>query len=441
MTRRVVVTGLGLVTPVGNDVESTWTALLAGTPGAAPITKFDPAQLSVRFACEVKGFDPLQYMDRRRRGGTTSSPSSPSPRRTRPSPRRGSTGSSRRPSAPASSSAAASAACRPTRTTARAYLTKGPDRVSPFFVPMFIPDIAAGLVSIRYGLKGPNFATVSACASSAHAIGESYNLIRHGHGRRHGHRRRRGGDHRPHRRRLLQHEGALQPGTTRPRRPAGRSTATATGSCWATAAPSWCWRAWSTRERARRHASWARCWATAPAATPTTSPRRAEHGEGAQRAMRACLADGSIDPTGRRLHQRPRHLHPAGRRRRDRGGQGGVRRAGAQARLRLHQVDDRPPARRGRRARVRRVAAGDDLRHHPAHHQPVQRPIRSATSTAPPTARSSGQVDVALSNSFGFGGHNVTLAVSALPGLAAHRPAVVLAPRPLRCRLRHPLPP
>ncbi|MCI0408549.1 MAG: beta-ketoacyl-ACP synthase II, partial [Acidobacteria bacterium] len=60
------------------------------------------------------------------------------------------------------------------------YLTKGPDRVSPFFVPMFIPDIAAGLVSIRYGLKGPNFCTVSACASSAHAIGESYRLIRDG---------------------------------------------------------------------------------------------------------------------------------------------------------------------------------------------------------------------------------------------------------------------
>jgi 3-oxoacyl-[acyl-carrier-protein] synthase II len=60
------------------------------------------------------------------------------------------------------------------------YLTQGPDRVSPFFVPMFIPDIAAGLVSIRYGLKGPNYATVSACASSAHAIGESYSLIRSG---------------------------------------------------------------------------------------------------------------------------------------------------------------------------------------------------------------------------------------------------------------------
>jgi 3-oxoacyl-[acyl-carrier-protein] synthase II len=60
------------------------------------------------------------------------------------------------------------------------YLQKGPDRVSPFFVPMFIPDIAAGIVSIRYGLKGPNFCTVSACASSAHAIGESFELIRDG---------------------------------------------------------------------------------------------------------------------------------------------------------------------------------------------------------------------------------------------------------------------
>ena len=60
-----MVTGLGLVTPVGTDVDSTWTALLAGTPGAAPITKFDPQKLSVRFACEVKGFDPLKYIDRK----------------------------------------------------------------------------------------------------------------------------------------------------------------------------------------------------------------------------------------------------------------------------------------------------------------------------------------------------------------------------------------
>ena len=65
MSKRVVVTGLGLVTPLGTDVDSSWSALLAGVPGAAPITKFDPRKLSVRFACEVKGFDPPQYMDRK----------------------------------------------------------------------------------------------------------------------------------------------------------------------------------------------------------------------------------------------------------------------------------------------------------------------------------------------------------------------------------------
>ena len=180
MPKRVVVTGLGLVTPVGTDVDSSWSALLAGVPGAAPITKFDPRKLSVRFACEVKGFDPLQYMDRKeaRRydlfaqfalaaahqavtqagldGGV------PSPERTGVVIGSGIGG------------------MQTYEENCTAYVTKGPDRVSPFFVPMFIPDIAAGLVSIRYGLKGPNFATVSACASSAHAIGESYNLIRQG---------------------------------------------------------------------------------------------------------------------------------------------------------------------------------------------------------------------------------------------------------------------
>jgi len=65
MKRRVVVTGLGAITPVGNDVAATWRALIEGRPGAAPITKFDAKSFPVRFACEVKGFDPLQYMDRK----------------------------------------------------------------------------------------------------------------------------------------------------------------------------------------------------------------------------------------------------------------------------------------------------------------------------------------------------------------------------------------
>src|SRR5918996_3986679 len=180
LTRRVVVTGLGLVTPVGNDVESTWSALLAGTPGAATIRKFDPSQLSVRFACEVKGFDPLLYMDKKeaRRydlfaqfalGAAHQAVTQAGLDRDIPSPDR--TGVV---------IGSGIGGMQTYEENCKAYITKGPDRVSPFFVPMFIPDIAAGLVSIRYGLKGPNFATVSACASSAHAIGESFNLIRNG---------------------------------------------------------------------------------------------------------------------------------------------------------------------------------------------------------------------------------------------------------------------
>ena len=180
MTRRVVVTGLGLVTPVGNDVDTTWSALLAGTPGAAPIRKFDPSKLSVRFACEVKGFDPLLYMDKKeaRRydlfaqfalGAAHQAVTQAGLDRDAPSPDR--TGVV---------IGSGIGGMQTYEDNCRAYITKGPDRVSPFFVPMFIPDIAAGLVSIRYGFKGPNFATVSACASSAHAIGESFNLIRHG---------------------------------------------------------------------------------------------------------------------------------------------------------------------------------------------------------------------------------------------------------------------
>lgn len=180
MARRVVVTGFGLVTPLGNTAEDTWAGLLAGQSGAAPITKFDPQHLQVRFACEVKNFDPLAFMDRKE---------------------------SRRYdlfaqfALAAAQEAVAHAGLEgkfpvPDRTgvligsgiggmatfeeQCSIYLTKGPDRVSPFFVPMFIPDIAAGLVSIRHGLRGPNFATVSACASSAHAIGESFNMVRHG---------------------------------------------------------------------------------------------------------------------------------------------------------------------------------------------------------------------------------------------------------------------
>ena len=180
MAHRVVVTGLGLVTPVGTDVESTWTALLAGTPGAAPITKFDPQKLSVRFACEVKGFDPLKYIDRkeaRRYDLFAQFALAAAHQAVTQADLEGKVPSPDRTGVIIGSGIGG---MQTYEENCSAYLLKGPDRVSPFFVPMFIPDIAAGLVSIRYGMKGPNYATVSACASSAHAIGESFHIIRNG---------------------------------------------------------------------------------------------------------------------------------------------------------------------------------------------------------------------------------------------------------------------
>ncbi|MGE5090828.1 MAG: beta-ketoacyl-ACP synthase II [Bacillota bacterium] len=180
MAQRVVVTGLGLVTPVGNDVESTWSALLAGRSGAAPITKFDPSALQVRFACEIKNFDPSQYMDRKEAKRYDAFVQYALAAAHQAVTQAGLEGRFPSPDRTGVVIGSGIGGMRTFEDQCSIYLTKGPDRVSPFFVPMFIPDIAAGLVSIRYGTKGPNFATVSACASSAHAIGESYTMIRDG---------------------------------------------------------------------------------------------------------------------------------------------------------------------------------------------------------------------------------------------------------------------
>ena len=180
MKRRVVVTGMGLVTSVGESTEDTWEALLAGRSGARPIERFDPTDFSVRFACEVKGFDPTDYMDRKeaRRAdlfaqfGVAAAELAVRDAgwdRSRPAGER--TGVL---------IGSGIGGIQTFEEQCKVYLDKGPRRVSPFFVPMFIPDMASGLVSIRLGAKGPNYCTVSACASSAHALGESFRLIESG---------------------------------------------------------------------------------------------------------------------------------------------------------------------------------------------------------------------------------------------------------------------
>ncbi|MEZ5290463.1 MAG: beta-ketoacyl-ACP synthase II [Vicinamibacterales bacterium] len=180
MTRRVVVTGIGLVTSVGIGTDATWAALLAGTSGAGPITKFDTEGFSTRFAAEVKGFDPLAFVEKKDvkkmdvfiqyaiaatqfamdDSGLVVTPSN--------APEVG---------------VCIGSGIGGFATIERehsALLAGGPRKISPFFIPSSIINLASGQVSIRFGAKGPNLATCTACSASAHAVGDSYEIVKRG---------------------------------------------------------------------------------------------------------------------------------------------------------------------------------------------------------------------------------------------------------------------
>ncbi len=180
MRRRVVVTGLGAVTPVGNDVATTWQALLAGTSGAANITKFDAAKYAVRFACEVKQFDALSYMDRKEAKRADVYSQYAVAASLQAAADAGITPGLIEPESMGVIIGSGIGGIRSFEDQHDVYRTLGPSKISPFFIPMFIGDIAAGLVSMRLQAKGPNYATVSACASSAHAIGDAFRIIQYG---------------------------------------------------------------------------------------------------------------------------------------------------------------------------------------------------------------------------------------------------------------------
>ena len=179
---RVVVTGLGLVTPVGLNVEESWSALLAGVSGAGPITQFDASDHPVRFACEVKDFDPEEYMDRkeaRRADRFLQFAMATAVQAAEQADLEG----IMRATAPERVGVIVGSGIGGLTTLEDQHaklLSRGPGRVSPFFIPMFIGDMAAGMISMRYGAQGPNYATVSACASSAHAVGSALRAIRVG---------------------------------------------------------------------------------------------------------------------------------------------------------------------------------------------------------------------------------------------------------------------
>ena len=179
--KRVVVTGLGAITPLGNNVTDTWHALINGVSGAGPITRFDVSKFKTQFACEVKNFDPEAYFTDKKEARKSDLHAQ-------------------------YAIAAAHDAITDSKLDlekenkdrigvifssgiggiytfqeeARGYNEERGPRFNPFFIPKIIADISAGLISMRYGFRGPNFATLSACASSTNAIGDAFNYIRLG---------------------------------------------------------------------------------------------------------------------------------------------------------------------------------------------------------------------------------------------------------------------
>ena len=179
--KRVVVTGLGALTPIGNTVNQYWNGLISGVSGAAPITYFDSSEFKTKFACELKGFDPEQFMDRKL---------------ARKMDRFAQYAIVSSDEALADSNlnindnnrdrigviwGAGIGGLETFQNEVLGFAEgNGTPRFNPFMIPKMIPDIAPGIISIRNGLKGPNFATVSACASSANAIIDGLNYIRLG---------------------------------------------------------------------------------------------------------------------------------------------------------------------------------------------------------------------------------------------------------------------
>ena len=179
--RRVVITGAGCVTSVGNDLASSWQALLDGKSGGGPITRFDASAFKVRFASEVKGFEPSLYMDRKeikRSDLYTQYAMAASVQAMQDAGFGDGKGYVQERMGVIIGSGIGGIATFEDQ--CEVYRTQGPNRISPFFIPMFIGDIAAGVVSMRFQAKGPNYATQSACATSAHAIGDAFRMIVYG---------------------------------------------------------------------------------------------------------------------------------------------------------------------------------------------------------------------------------------------------------------------
>ncbi|MCM2255938.1 MAG: beta-ketoacyl-ACP synthase II [Vicinamibacteria bacterium] len=178
--RRVVVTGVGVLSPVGIGTEATWAALQAGRSGAGPITLFDASAHSTHFACEVKGFDPLAHVDKKdvkKMDRFTQFAVAAADYALKDSGLTIDDSNAERIGVLIGSGIGGFATIEREHET---LMKSGPRRISPFFIPAAIINLASGWVSIRTGAKGPNSAVVTACASGAHAIGDAFRIIQRG---------------------------------------------------------------------------------------------------------------------------------------------------------------------------------------------------------------------------------------------------------------------
>jgi 3-oxoacyl-[acyl-carrier-protein] synthase II len=177
--RRVVVTGLGLICGVGNTTDVVWKALLAGTSGVGRITSFDPTAFACQIAAEVKNFDPLNFIEKKevkKMGRFIHVAIAASDEAMKMSQLKITPENDERVGVHIGSGIGGFDIIEREHT---ALMEGGPRKISPFFIPAAIVNLAAGQVSMRYGAKGPNEATATACTTSAHSIGDSYRIIQH----------------------------------------------------------------------------------------------------------------------------------------------------------------------------------------------------------------------------------------------------------------------
>ncbi|UBM62343.1 beta-ketoacyl-ACP synthase II [Candidatus Sulfidibacterium hydrothermale] len=179
--KRVVVTGIGAITPVGNTAKAFWESLLLGKSGATPITHFDASKFKTQFACEVKDFDPKQFFDRKEARKYDRYAQFGMVAATEAVEDAGLMGDDLDKNRIGVIWASGIGGIQSFHNEVKNFVTgDGTPRYNPFFIPKMIADIAAGHISIKFGFRGPNFATVSACASSANALADAFNYIRLG---------------------------------------------------------------------------------------------------------------------------------------------------------------------------------------------------------------------------------------------------------------------